>query len=206
MRCLTKATNSMSHLITKREGWFSKRFIHSFALGASLLLGGLAQIHGAVMVPTDGTWTKFQWFPTTPPALPLAVLDQPFDFSIPSGASATLDITDFALTGDVFRVEDLNGNFAPFDTSPSVSLGLSPDAATPDQAFGDARWSSGSLALGPGNYSLNLSLIQQSTEVLNGGGFIRVTAAGVPEPSTAGWMLLSAGLVVFRRRRSRGIV
>ncbi|MDQ3255855.1 MAG: PEP-CTERM sorting domain-containing protein, partial [Acidobacteriota bacterium] len=106
-------------------------------------------------------------------------------------------ITDVGVPGDSFNVIVSGSINTPFST-PDVPIFSSLQVLNPDLAFGNPSFSWGRFALGPGSYTIDISLRTGSPG--GGSGFVR--AAAVPEPATL--ILLStgvAGIVAGLRRR-----
>ena len=185
-----------------------------FAVVGGLSLFVLTQaagsvIHGPTPVPTNGSWIHFRWHAASVPVGdPVFSLDQPFTFTVPNGFIGKLDVTDFSLPGDQFRLTDAGSPLG--DTSTPTHIDA--DESDPDVAFASTDWSSETFMLGAGAHSIDIEVIQFTTasgpvsgvtppgSVTNGGGFLRVNLVAVPEPSLATW-LLGVGLLVGLRRR-----
>jgi len=104
-----------------------------------------------------------------------------------------VDVTDAFLSGDQFHVEFLTTSVAG-DTSLPTSVGdtISDDY---DGAFADSRWSSGSFLVGPGSFTMRITVIQSP---FGAGGAAYRTA--VPAPGAVSLLALG-GLALVRRRR-----
>jgi hypothetical protein len=122
-----------------------------------------------------------------------------------SGA-AVLFVIDVGHQGDRFQAFDNN-----------VSLGLTTDVGNPPNvspcgfdigcAIADSGYSRGTFALGSGDHSITLDLIQNAGTTIGGNAFFSVgpSAAGVPEPGTFGLLGLgfaACAVARFRRRKT----
>ena len=156
------------------------------------------QVHTAhaepVVLPFQGGWQAFDWINQS------GLIDFPPDGFVLNTTQATfLEITDIGIPGDSFNVI-VSGSINAIFSTPDVPIFSTLQVLNPDLAFGNPSFSWGRFALGPGSYTINISLRTGSPG--GGSGFIRATA--VPEPATL--ILLStglAGIVAGRRRRRR---
>ena len=171
-----------------------RRFVVAFA--ALLFVMQALTAHAApVVLPYQGGWQAFDWINQTGP------IDFPPDGFVLNTTEATfLDITDIGIPGDSFNVF-VSGSIDAIFSTPDVPILSSLQVLNPDLAFGNPSFSWGQFTLGPGSYTVNLSLRTGSPG--GGSGFIRATA--VPEPATV--ILLGTGLVgivagLRRRRRT----
>jgi len=147
-----------------------------------------------VVLPYQGGWQAFDWINQTGP------IDFPPDGFVLNTTQVTfLDITDIGIPGDSFDVI-VSGSINAIFSTPDVPIFSTLQVLNPDLAFGNPSFSWGQFTLGPGSYTIDISLRTGSPG--GGSGFVR--AAAVPEPATL--ILLStgvAGIVVGRRRRRR---
>ena len=175
-----------------------RRLLSLAFAGITFLAGFTVQSHAAVVfggpteVSTFNDWVHFRWHPPTDG---LTALDDPYTFQ--TAGPGTLDITDFENAGDVFRIYD-NGSLLG-DTSLVAQQPVLVES-DPDLAFASADWSDGTFPLAAGAHSITIEIVQQNGQIDNGGGFFRINAEPVPEPTAAIW-LIGAGLPVLLRRR-----
>ena len=208
---LDMKNKTLGKLSFRSSGTFRK-----LVLAGGLGLITLSQAAGVVLagptpVPTNGSWVQFRWALGNPGGATSAI-EEPLTFTVPGGDSAVLDVTDYALPGDQFKITDTLSGDMWTTTVPDDSVFAYED--DPDDAFRDSRYSSGSFDLGPGDYELDIEVIRLTTLSGSAGGidtpsgcdendagFIRVNlASAVPEPGAALW-LLGAGLFGGLRRR-----
>jgi hypothetical protein len=155
------------------------------ALAALLLAFAVAAPASAISIAVDGGWTNFSWVGGTGP------IDTPSDgYQFTSATSVVVQITDSAVIGDRFEI---------FVNSVSAGLTSAPVGSGPSGAFSgpnawaDSRLSKIQLALGPGTYDIDISVVT-SVSTLTSGGFIQVLS--VPEPGTLALLALGfAGLL-----------
>ena len=113
------------------------------------------------------------------------------------------DITDAFQKGDSFDV-NINSGAITFTTS---SVPVDPSGATtdPNLAFADPTYSSGSVLLGPGSYTVDVTV--DSSPYGGGGAYLQVASvSSVPEPSSmflVGGGLLATFLAKRRMRKSQ---
>jgi hypothetical protein len=119
----------------------------------------------------------------------------PFTFTL--SGNGILKVTDAFLYGDIFDVF-INGAVVPsFTTSaPGISATETDD---PDVAFNGGIYSSGSILLGAGNYSVT---IFTNATVADGGGYMEVQTRGttVPEPDALALCGLALAALAWSRR------
>ena len=170
-----------------------RRFVVAFA--ALLFVMQALTAHAApVVLPYQGGWQAFDWINQT------GLIDFPPDGFVLNTTQATfLEIADIGIPGDSFNVI-VSGSINAIFSTPDVPILSSLQMLNPDLAFGNPSFSWGQFTLGPGSYTINISLRTGSPG--GGSGFVR--AAAVPEPATI--LLLStglAGIVAVQRRRRR---
>lgn len=149
-----------------------------------------------------GGWGQFPFFSVGAP-----VVGSPFTFTAVS--DVVLRVTDAGLSGDRFEVFVNSVSFGETSLPGSIGDAIGFDYAG---AFADARWSSGSYLLGPGEYSIEIFPTQmphgsvQPPSTL-GLGALRVDTVDtsvVPEPAYSLATLVMLGLMLkFARRFSR---
>jgi len=170
-----------------------KRLYVLLAIACGLCLPPAA-LAGPIVV--DAGWYLFSVRGVGSPAS-----GNPFTFT--AVGPVLLKVTDAFLVGDVFDVY-VNSVLA-FTTSSPGPGPYSMDFWTdnPDEAFASPLWSSGSLLLSPGSYSVDI--FASASPWGSGGAFIEVeSAAAIPEPVST--VLVGSGLAaawLLRRRISR---
>ena len=130
-------------------------------------------------VPSDGSWELFRYWTVLGN---FNSIDGPHAITIPDGFTATLDVTDWSLTGDMFHIYDNGVGIGTTSEVPVTSAAITLD---PNVAFEDSRWSSGSLELAAGPHSLDFKVVQLNEQSLLGGGFFRVTLSSGLAPYIA---------------------
>jgi hypothetical protein len=169
----------------------------------------------ATPVLTDGTWYEFSFIGTGPaqgcspvdpagiPCVPSSGGDAVFAGAPPwtfnaGSAGATIDVTDAFLNGEQFSILDFGTQIG---VTNSVTATGHTCGSDPEDCILDPQMSHIELAVGPGSYSLSISVIADPNgpgaayfSVLNG------TPSVVPEPAT--WLTVAAGLalVLITRR------
>jgi hypothetical protein len=171
-----------------------KRLYVLLAIACGLCLPPAA-LAGPIVV--DAGWYSFSVAGVGSPAS-----GNPFTFT--AVGPVLLKVTDAYLVGDVF---DVYVNSVLAFTTSSPGPGPYPaDVFTnnPDEAFASPLWSSGSIWLNPGSYSVDI-FARAAPWPGSAGAFIEVeSAAAIPEPVST--VLVGSGLAVawlLRRRISR---
>lgn len=173
----------------------------------NLLAFGLFAIAPAMAdaVVVDGGWYGFCYGGTGEPIVAgcdnegVGTSGNPVTFTLTG--PGTFRITDAFWAGDSF---DVYANGQLLLQTPSVAPDDTVAVSNPDLAFADPVYSTGSLRLGPGSYSINVFARDSPFE--SGGGYLSVVSAaavGVPEPGALAG-LLAASAVSFGVRRRRG--
>jgi MYXO-CTERM domain-containing protein len=181
--------------------------IHARAAGLSAALAALLMTAPAgadALLPGAG-WTAFCFGgagseATTgcvgPPGFPFAA--SPY-FTIAGGTTTTIEVTDFALVGDIFRIVLNNGSETFFSSPPDLDA---PTELDPDDAFLGGRFSRAAITLDPGFNEFRIFAEVSPFGV--GVGFVRVVSSPtleVPAPAAFGLFGLAlAGLLATRRR------
>jgi len=144
-------------------------------------------------LPPDAAWHQFDWGAGTP----AGTSPGPWTFNL-GAFTSVLDVTDCLIAGDRFEVFDLGGSIG-FTSVPSGSAWTN----NIDFAFADPRWSSGSFAMGPGDHSISISVVQNPYNY--GSAYLRLTEGVIPEPaSVVVWGLLAGlGLLAVCRKRKK---
>jgi hypothetical protein len=174
---------------------FSKSLVLICTLFGSIVSIGSGQTSNGVAaadppLTIGGGWQQFNWH------LSISPTNSDGAFTFTAASLVRLDVTDAHMDGDRFQVLDFG-----------VSLGLTSvptddgsDTDSPDAAFADLRWSSGTFLLGVGAHSIELVTVQAATGFADGTGYLRA----VPEPST--WAVVAAtfgGLLMMRKRTKK---
>lgn len=169
------------------------------ALVAALVLaaGSLSAHAASFELAPDGTWYDF--YVADGSAGWLDAASEPASFTFTSAGSFVLRVVDYFFPGDGTQVY---ANGVLLGTTSDAAFDTELFAASPGEAFGDARWSQASWTLAAGSYTFTglVSTLPAEAAVLA----LSVTA--VPEPQAA-WMV-TAGLglllpAVYRQRRGR---
>jgi len=123
-------------------------------------------------VPGSG-WQPFSWSTLSPGVV--FVNREPFTFVVPSGCAAFFHITDSECPGEAFEIWNF-GSWSGFSTPlPGCSCcGSCPYTEDFDHAFSNGPWSSGTLALGAGSYSLDFRFLQSCNTIPGGTAAFRV--------------------------------
>jgi hypothetical protein len=131
--------------------------------------------------------------------------DEPaWQFSVPSGSTVELTVTDAFLYGDAFKVYDTAHTF--IGETPAVAIGGDSGLSDPELALLDPGLSHASFLLPGGDYGhYYFILINPYQQSAPGAAYFKVEVVpeGVPEPSTL--LLLGGGLIslVAVRRKLR---
>ena len=115
----------------------------------------------------DGEWVIFRWFFASGS---MKSLDGPYLFEVPPGADAELDVTDWGIAGEVFDVYD---NGIKIGTTSALTSSAEV-IASPDLAFTNPSWSSGTFPISAGSHSIEIEVVQTPPGWQSGGGFLRV--------------------------------
>lgn len=161
---------------------------------ASLALAflGLSSSVSAGPIAVNGGWTTFGF-----EGVGSSFSGQPYTFSLVG--NGVLKVTDAFAIGDIFDVYDSVLGLL-FSTSAPSNDG-SNAGTNYDTAFSDAKWSSGSIALSAGNYSI--TGITTASPFGGGDGALQVVSA-VPVPATLALFGLGlAGLGWSRRKKCK---
>lgn len=193
-------TKTLSILSFGCSGAFRK-LILAGGLGVMMLTqASVVVLAGPTLVATNGSWVQFRWALGNQGG-PFNAIENPLTFSVSSGNTGIMDVTDYALPGDRFKLTD---SVSGMMWETTVPFDFNADESDPDVAFSRSQWSSGTFNLVPGSYSIDIEVTQQTTqanEIQNGAGFLRVNlASAVPEPGATLW-LLGVGLLGGLRRR-----
>ena len=123
-------------------------------------------------VPGSG-WQPFSWSTLSPGVV--FVNREPFTFVVPSGCAAFFHITDSECPGEAFEIWNF-GSWSGFSTPlPGCSCcGSCPYTEDFDHAFSNGPWSSGTLALGAGSYSLDFRFVQSCNTIPGGTAAFRI--------------------------------
>lgn len=147
----------------------------------------------AVDVPTDGSWTEFDFDTTGTAWYDFTSFDQIFNFNI--GQSAVLKVVDLGLAGDRFEVFANGASLGQTSAVPvSAAETFDPAAAWSDPSFSRGEWT-----LAAGTYSI----AGTATASPYDGGIGALSVTPVPEPESYALMLAGLGLVGFAVRRRR---
>jgi hypothetical protein len=169
---------------------FQSRLLVGAALAGSLFA---ANAQAATLV-VDGGWTLFLFGGSGSNITDSGTGALSYDFLL--GDTATLNVTDAFVVGDVFQIFD-NG-VSLFTTGPfNLAGGTTSD---PDTAFAGSIYSHGSIVLGAGSHSI--TGIATSSPTGSGGAYIELVKGGaVPEPATWAMMIAGFGMVGYMARR-----
>ncbi len=155
--------------------------------------GGDGTITRRVPLPTDGTWSSFNFGD-------VGSITGPLEFN----GAGILDIADCCLSGDQFRVYD-NGVPIGLTSTPTTTGDSVGDY---DTACSDPRWSSASFPLGAGSHSITIAVVASpfgsgslGARFPGGGcGAVEVPTLGQYGLAALAALLVLAGLLVLRRR------
>lgn len=118
-------------------------------------------------------------------------------FTFVTATSVELKVTDAFQHGDQF---DVFVNAVLAFTTSLVAVNIVSTTGNPDLAFADPTYSSGSIILGPGAYSVDV--FTAASPFGGGGAYLEVQQAqAVPEPASL--LLFGSGLAALRYRRRR---
>lgn len=177
---LLATTGAVAGLITADVyGQFSFRDVGSTANGCAPDDAG-----GDFCVPSGGTPTVF--------------LDTPAWTFVAGAGGATLTVIDAFQSGDRFNVFDF-GVLLGATSAPILDVDCGDD---PVVCLATAGMSVGSFALGAGNHSLTLVVLEAPSG--GGSGYLRVvgdSASAVPEPATLALLAAVVGALALRQRR-----
>ncbi len=167
-----------------------KKKINLIIASLALVFLGLSSSVSAGPISVGGGWTVFNFGDVGS-----SFSDEPYTFSLVG--DGVLKVTDGFADGDSFDVYDsvlglLFSTSAPTDDGSNTGNNY-------DLAFADAKWSSGSIALSAGSYSI--TGITTSSPYGGGDGALQVVSA-VPNPATLALFGLGlAGLGWSRRKK-----
>lgn len=147
----------------------------------------------AVDVPTDGTWTEFDFGATGTSWFDINTLSSDFSFNI--SQNAVLQVVDLGLAGDRFEVF---ANGASLGQTSAVPVS-SAETFDPASALADPSFSRGSWTLSAGNYTITGTATASPYD----GGYAALSVTPVPEPESYALILAGLGLVGFAARRRR---
>jgi len=148
------------------------RLVGVLTLLATLLAGMLssaAPAAAATAITVGGGWSYF-----SVSSVGVGAAEEPFTFT--SAVAVQLDVTDFLCLGDRFQVFDnatLLGSTSAAIPDPDD---CDTTAYTPDGAFADARWSSGSFVLAAGSHSITV-IMSENDRGGGAGAALRVEVA-----------------------------
>ena len=131
-----------------------------------LLCGTFVQ--GATTLNSDGEWSRFRWFGDSGS---FSSIDGPFDFTVPVGSAARLDVTDAFEIGDQFVIRE--GGIALGETLPPIAG--TDFTRDPNLAFADAKWSSASFVFTEGDHSIDIETVSLANGQTFGGAFVRLS-------------------------------
>jgi len=175
-----------------------KKFI--VLISSILLIFGLSSLAGATTIDLSsdiGTWHKFYWDSA---AVSEDEYGSPLNFSIDISDSYSLYVTDSYIVGDEFSVGSLGVTNAVANNYASY---YSPygDQTKVQASYDSGYYSRGEFILGPGSYSISLSVTDNPWET--GGAYVKLDRSSVPEPATM--LLLGSGLIGLAGFRKRFI-
>lgn len=140
---------------------------------------------GAFCIPSSGTPTEF--------------LDAPPWTFVAAAAGATLTVTDAFLSGDQFEFFDFGSSIGL--TSPPSAVAVVDCGDDPEVCITTAGMSTGSFVLAAGAHSITLAPVLAPEG--GGAGYLRVTGAAIPEPSSLALIALGVlALFALRLRRT----
>ena len=139
-----------------------------------LLCGTFVQ--GATTLSSDGEWSRFRWFGDSGS---FSSIDGPFDFTVPVGSAARLDVTDAFEIGDQFVIRE--GGIALGETLPPIAG--TDFTRDPNLAFADAKWSSASFVFTEGDHSIDIETVSLANGQTLGGAFVRLSLETLSTPS-----------------------
>lgn len=175
-----------------------QRLFKGLGLVAAALAIGSPTAHAATFSLTpDGAWFDFLLIDGEPSWLDIE--GAPASFTFTSSTSFSLRVVDYFMPGDSAAVY---ANGVLLGATPSVIPDDASFADTPDAALGNAAWSQGTWALGPGSYTFT----GLPGDLPTGSAWMALSVTAVPEASSLAMLL--AGLtslpaIAHRRRQSR---
>lgn len=163
----------------------------------------------AVELQADGQWAEFYIDEMTAQGGGLGWIDtdtglaRSFEFSVPTGFTATLTVVDGGFAGDVFGLTLGGvplGSTSAVGSAAGTAIGVDFDAA-----LADVGYSRGVFTLQAGSYSLGGLLLQSATfegvPINATVGGLRLQVSPVPEPGSLLMLLAGLPLVAFGLRR-----
>lgn len=171
------------------------------AIGAALLLLPLGTLRAqpADLFP-DAGWQFFIFNGLGTPTYPAE------GFALTLARGGRVQLVAGGIIGNVFELFLDAATTPALVTSDPVDAGEDSGAGDGDAAEADPRLSHGTLALGPGAYTLRVRVRTLAPGTSDGIGFIKVVSTVVPEPGTlllGGAGTLGLGLMLRARRRAR---